>query len=47
MTFIPEDRIVFWTVFGLLLFSAKVALITFTLGLTYNLVVSIKNHFSK
>lgn len=38
MKHISEDRIVFWTMFGLLCFSAKVALFIFAGGLAYNLI---------
>ncbi len=47
MTYIPEDLIVFWTVFALLLWGAKLALFVFSVGLLYNLAVSIRNHFKK
>lgn len=43
MKFIPEDRVVFWTVFALLFWGAKLAVIVFGLGLGYNLIVSIRN----
>lgn len=40
---ISEDRIVFWTVFALLIWGHFLALTVFAGGLLYNIIVSLIN----